>query len=355
MEGHGYMPLNMRSMVLFGNMLYLPIVICEQVLSPKLEIAASMAGYVVGPFFALAPFSYRTLFVVGSLLGLLPPLLVYFPMVRAFFLGMIVSYCKTTANLFVGALCVKTKKKTALVLGNLAVAWISFGTFFSLHFCPVLTKIATSLPFIVVSSLGTAAASYFYIIETPEEIMSRLEREKKKSAPYEELYKTLLYINGPNAKDSDEFHQEYKEILDKKAHVHNSASLKTRATAILIAVNFSFVYVAFQRAMGVEGVYSLYRIFLGAMSLFSWSFKYAGDSGSVLSVIFPVAALYFICVSTGSYQDLGLVLLMLLGVEAMPAHPSLYTLQRVDRAVISSLQSLLSFVCFMIVTAYITY
>lgn len=355
MQGKEYVPMNMRSLVMRSLFPYLPLLISEQTLSPKYEIAASLAGYVIGPFLALVPLSYRLRFVLGSLLGLLPLVLLSFPLVRAFILGLLVSYYKMVADLFFGALCLKTKKAAVLVLENLVVAWISFGTFFSLRFCPILTTIATSWVFVLLSALATAAFSYLYTIETPEEIIERLKREKTKSAAYEDLYRTLLYLNGPGATDSEEFQQEYKEILDKRKNLPSDDSLRAKSAAIAVGVNVSFIYIAFQRTMGVNGTYSLYRIFLGAMNLFSWSFKYASGTSSLISILLPVVALYFICVSTGRYQDLGLVLLMVLGIEAMPAHPSLYRLHPFDRALIASLQNLMALICFLLLTAYIAY
>ncbi|KAI5185259.1 hypothetical protein NEHOM01_0717 [Nematocida homosporus] len=349
-------PLNMRWMTISSCFLLLPSVVAEQMLKPKLEIIVSLIGMAVGPYFALIPGSYRNKYVFGSLLGIVPVMLMYAPYARAFSLGTITSYYRLVADLYGGALCVKTKKKDLSLISSLVSAWISVGTFFSLHFCPTLSAAVGSCPAMLTFAIFGAILSHIYIIETPEEILERIANDRNKSQAYEDMYAALAHINGPGKKSQDDLQKEYKEILEeKKNEKEKPVPVKERARAIGLSINISFIYMAFQKAMGVDGKYTLYRVFLGVMQLFSWSLKYTEGAHSFFSTALPVLALYFVCISTNSHQDIILVVLMLLGIEYAPGQVTGYKLRPLDIAISRSIQCLCALLTFLVVTQYIIY
>ncbi|KAI5190289.1 hypothetical protein NEMIN01_0988 [Nematocida minor] len=343
-------PLNMRYLILAASFLCLPLLVAEQRLLMEREILCSFVGYMAGPYLALAPLSYKIRFMIGSASGVVPYLLSFNMYMRAFFLGLIVSYYRMVIDLFCSALCVRTRKKTVVVMANLVASWISFITFFSLHFCPSLASfICTPVFSIIFAFIGTAV-SYMYIIETPEEIFHRFRENSEKSSAYEDLYSCISYLNGPDAPKPEEFREEYKVFLDKKNQLEESFTFKEKLSAIFITVNISFIYIAFQRASGVENRYSLYRIFLGAMHLFSWSFKYYTSSSSAFyAAVIPPMALYFVCVSTNNTQDIFLVFIMLLGINFVPKTPHGYTLTPIDIAFSRSIQYFFVLISFLII------
>lgn len=341
-------PLRMRYLAILASFLPLSILVTEQRLLSQREIICSFGGYIVGPYLSLIPLSYRLRFMIGSVCAALSFFLRFNTYLHAFSLGLIVSYFMLVANLFCAALCVRTKKKKVQIMSNVITGWLSFLTFFSFHFCPVITDFLCTPIFSLLFAAAGTVISYFYIIETPEEIFVRYRKAEKKSDAYEDLYKCISYINSADDSNIEEFRADYRSFLDAKTQIKQSYTLKEKITAIFLSVNVSFVYIAFQRAAGVENRYSLYRIFLGAMQLFTWSFKYASGSSSVYATIIPPVALYFVCVSTNNTQDILLVFIMLLGTGILPEVSSGYTLQPIDIACARSIQYICVLVVFLV-------
>lgn len=329
-------PLNMRYLIIAASFLCLPDLVAEQRISNEKEIMCSFVGYMCGPYFALIPLSYKLRFMLGSAVGVIPLFLSSY--LRAFSLGLITSYYRLVADLFCCALCIRTPKSTVLIMSSLVSSWIGFTTFFSLHFCPSLAAFVCTPFFTFIFALVGIAVSYAYIIETPEEIFQRFKHSSSKSAVYEELYDCISYINGRRNSTVEEFREEYKMFLDEKSQIKESFTLRERIYSIFLSVNISFIYIAIQRAAGVENRHSLDRIFLGAMQLFSWSFKYADSPKTYFSVIIPPVALYFVCVSTNNTQDIFLVFIMLLGVAFVPKSVKGYSLNPPEIAFSRSIQ-----------------
>jgi len=353
------LPLNTRVLVLGSVFMIFPVLVYEQALFTKEEITASLAGHIFGPLFVLAfPLSYKLQFMFGSFLTCLSSALSFLsssfqlsPLFASFVLGLAVSYLKTVAGLFCNALCLKRRKKECAALLHLTVAWVYFFTFFSLRFIPSLIRLTCSTLFVCIFTLLGSWISYRCIIETPEEIAYARSGQRKISGVYEDLNSTLLYLNGPNAQDTDAIRKEYREIMEAKNA--SQRGVFDRASCVLSFVNVSFIYVAFQRAAGVEGRHSLYRVFLGAMHLCSWSFTYASGTTSLSCMLIPVLAVYFICVSTNNYRELGLALLMLFGVTFSPSSAVLYRMDQSDRVVGAFLQGVLSLCLFLGIMFYI--
>lgn len=329
-------PLNMRYLIIVASFLCLPDLVAEQRISNEKEIVCSFVGYIIGPYFALIPLSYKVRFMLGSICGIVPFFLGRY--LRAFSLGLITSYYRLVADLFCTALCIRTPKSTVLIMSNLVSTWISFSTFFSLHFCPSLASFVCRPFFAFLFAVAGVILSYIYVIETPEEIFKRFKHASSKSAAYEDLYKCISYINSTDNSTLEEFREEYRIFLDRKNQIEDSFTLKERVYAIILSVNISFIYIAIQRCAGVENRHSLERIFLGAMQLFSWSFKYSDSPKTYFSVIIPPAALYFVCVSTNNTQDIFLVLIMLLGVAFVPKAIHRYSLNQTEIAFSRSIQ-----------------
>ncbi|KAI5170611.1 hypothetical protein NEFER03_0070 [Nematocida sp. LUAm3] len=351
-----HIPLNMKRMIFVSCYLWVPIAVVEHMLTVKSELISSIIGGIFGPFLSvILPFSYRTRCVIGSISGLLPVLFSFNRIIRGFLLGLILSYYKLLSLMYCSGLCVRTKKQRASILVNLVSAWVSCSTFILMRFCPTITKIITYPLFTIIFSILGSIISFFFIIDTPEEILSRLRTEKNKSSSYEHLYDTLAKINGPEENSIEDLQKEYKDILVIKNDKKTNSNIKIKIQAILLAVNVSFIYIAFQRALSVNGTYTLYRCFLGMMQMFSWSFKYLVGPSSAYATMLPIAALYFVCVSTDNNQDVLLVFLMGFGIEFLPAQASGYTLNQLDRASVLSLQSFFALILFLIITKYIIY
>ncbi|OAG31708.1 hypothetical protein NEDG_00183 [Nematocida displodere] len=348
-------PPRMKALVAFVSFLYLPVLVPEQRILPKDEILVSLCGYIFGPFLALIPLSYRLRCVLGSLIGVLPILVFFSNYFRAFLLGLCFSYYRTVAELFCQALSVTAKKRSVSVLFNLINAWICFTTFFLIHFCPRVPEFAALWYVLVIGCLISAGLAAVYIIETPEEMLERFKKEKRKTEVYDEMYKVLLYINGPFAKDNEDLHEDFKDLLDRRNDSLYAPTLKERSTAILISVNISFVYAAVQRVLGVDNHYSLYRIFLGAMQMFSLAMTYSSGTLSFFSAAVPAVALYFVCVSTSNYNDAILVFVMALGTSFIPSEKSAYTMSPMDIVLTRSLQGLLTALLFGVITPFIYY
>ncbi|KAH9385442.1 uncharacterized protein NEMAJ01_0338 [Nematocida major] len=340
------LPLNMQCLIILASFLILPTLVANLRLQKEYEILCSFVGYILGPYLALAPLSYKARFMIGCASGIVPIFLGFNTYLRAFVLGLINSYFALVIEMFCGALCVRTKKARAAIVANIFAGWLSFLTFFSLHFCPVLVELlCNSVTSFVLACTGTLA-SYYFIVETPEEIFARYRLAEKKSRAYEEMYSSLSYINGPDIVDEDELKEEYRIFLDEKSNLQDHYTIKEKAAAALSYINVSFIYISFQWAAGVENRYSLYRLFLGAMQLFTWTFRYYSRANAMYVFVLPPAALYFMCVSTNNTQDVFLVFLMLLGANFLPKKSSGHVLQRADIAFAKSLQYVLVFFVF---------
>ncbi|KFG27128.1 uncharacterized protein NESG_00203 [Nematocida ausubeli] len=331
-------PATMRYLIVLASFLSLPVFVAEQRLLEKKYILCSFAGYTVGPFLALIPLGYKARCMLGSACSALPLFFSFAPYLHAFLLGLISSYYRLVIDLFCQALCVKTKKKQVVIMTNLIGAWISFFTFFSLRFYPVISFfICTRFCTVLFACAGTVL-SYIFIIETPEEIFKRYRAAEKKSAAYEDLYKCIMYINSSQQINMEDFQKDYREYLNEKTQPNDNSTLRERATAILAAVNISFIYIAFQRAAGVQNKYSLYRIFLGCMQLFTWAINYMSGMGTIYSFLIPPASLYFVCVSTNNPEDIALVFVMLFGIGLVSHRASAHSLTPAEMALSRSLQ-----------------
>ncbi|KAI5180921.1 hypothetical protein NEOKW01_1162 [Nematocida sp. AWRm80] len=355
MQNKEVIPFNMRCLVMLASCICLPIVIGDCKLTDKTEITWSLVGHIIGPYFGMIPLPYKTSFLIGSALNLLPMFLAFNGNLRAFSLGAISAYCRVVADLFCQSLCVHTKRSAVSVVSNFVTSWISSCTFFSLHFCPILSTIAILPPTVIIFTILTSYLSYKYIIKTPEELLKKYQEEKSKSKIYEQLHHTLAYINGPGVKDNEEFRQEYKDFLNSQKKEASPIPLINRVKEVALGVNVSFIYIAFQKAMSIDGIYSLFRNFLGMMQLFTWAFKYASDTSSFVAQIIPVIALYVVCVSTNSGSDILVVFLMILGVGFLPTPKTTHKPTPFDVALKHSLQYFLALGMFLFVSANISY
>ncbi|KAI5165110.1 hypothetical protein NEIRO03_0080 [Nematocida sp. AWRm78] len=345
-------PMNMRYLILLASFLTLPVFVAEQRLLKEKYILCSFAGYMIGPYLALVPISYKIRFMIGSACSMVPYFFSFIPTIQAFLLGLIVSYYRLVVDLFCLSLCVKTKKKRVVILSNVIAGWMSFLAFFSFRFWPLAAStLCTPFVTIVCACFGTFI-SYRFIIETPEEIFKRYTEAEQKSDAYEDLYRCIVHINGAEELNIDEFREDYRSFLNEKTQIETNGTFRERVTAIALSINVSFIYIAFQRAAGIENKFGLYRLFLGCMQLISWSLKYTYESGSIYVSLIPPFSLFFVCISTNNNEDMLLAFIMLFGTGFVRTISPSHTLTYVEMALSRSTQYIFVTIVFLVLVFF---
>lgn len=347
------LPGNIRAWSIRACFLCFPSVISDQLLPKKEEILLSLCGHVLGPFLLLAPVSFRLHFVLGNVCLCISSLVSFSRLLRAFFIGVVASQLRMSSRLFTNSLCGQQRRQRVYAISCTLDAWMCFCVFFAAHFFPAFAKTVSSSGMILVLGAITAAAASKCVVETPEEVLSRYQKEGRASASdqYEALYQALSRVYGKASRETEEFDREYKALLDQKLGPATSQTGKERLKSAASLGNIAFMYIAAQRSMGVENSRSFYRMFLGLMQLCTSMLACSSTTLFQGASLYPVVYFYLMCVSTGSYEDIALVLLMLLGVGFFPTAPSAYAVTPTDLIVAASVQYALAALLFLLVSS----
>lgn len=239
--------------------------------------------------------------------------------IRAFVLGAAVGYLQTTCEVYALNLTLKYCKREVVILARTTIAMLACFSFFLLYFFPRVGALAVSWPAALVFPLAQALAAYFFVVETPLEILVRKRQKNHRSLLFGDVYGrlSLLFEDAPFAS----FHNEYTELIILSEQGHKKMLLKDVLFAVFSKLNLSFLFFGFQAILSTEKNVSVYLVVLPAVQMFCWFLARSFPASHTEMCVMAVASIFLLRACSGAADTL-VTALLVCGLQFIPSRQS---------------------------------
>ncbi|KAI5163627.1 hypothetical protein NEAUS03_2355 [Nematocida ausubeli] len=257
--------------------------------------------------------------------------------VRAFLIGIVLSYGQTVAEVHTAHLSLCAFRENALSQLGILLTMQTCLFFFFLSFIPNFEWLCSTFIFVLSLTIVEIAAIVFFVPDPPTEMIT----SNNLNVLYNEVYYTLTNLFGNTP--FHHFHREYTEIVDR--YNKKVVPLYLRINAVVEKVNVSFI------SAGVGGLLSttnnnIYLVIFSCLSMFKWVFS---NQHNKEYIILSMASIALVLLAMLAYNVKPIFIILIgMSLYLVPSSDGYLKLDKYLIGISNSIRNLLGVVIFVI-------